>query len=256
MTRAEYVEICRQCKNRGFDPNIGVTCSLTSKIADFTGACQAYLKDESVAPPIPYIEDNELEAIQQIKDPAIVEKLRFNQNFNFAITGGILATLVCSLGWAFITVATEHQIGYMAIGLGMIVGYAVRFFGAGIDLKYNILGAVLSLTGCILGNLLSVVGFIGNEYEVSYLQVLTVLDFSNISEIMVDTFQLMDVIFYSIACVFGFKFATIPISKEILDKLRKDEVDISEALRLKYRVPMVVISGVIIMFIAYLLISS
>lgn len=253
MTRAEYVEICRQCKNRGFDPNIGVTCTLTSKIADFTGACPGYLKDESVAPPIPYIEDNELEAIQQIKDPAIVEKLRLNQNFNFAITGGILATLVCSLVWAFITVATEHQIGYMAIGLGMVVGIAIRFFGAGIDLKYNILGAVLSFAGCIIGNILSVVGFAGIQYSVDYLQVISVLTFSNTMQILVDTFQFTDIIFYSFACVFGFKFSTIPINKDVLAKLQKGEVDKNEALRLKLRVPLVIISAVVIVFVAYLL---
>lgn len=42
--------------------------------------------------------------------------------------------LVSALLWAAITVATGHQIGYMALTAGFIVGFAVRFAGRGMTL--------------------------------------------------------------------------------------------------------------------------
>ncbi|MGJ8661205.1 MAG: hypothetical protein ACSHXL_04145 [Bacteroidota bacterium] len=42
MTREDYVRICSDCTNKGFDPKNGVICSLTKEKAAFQGECKNY----------------------------------------------------------------------------------------------------------------------------------------------------------------------------------------------------------------------
>jgi len=64
------------------------------------------------------------------------------------VAAGIGAAL-----WALITVATNYQIGFMALGVGFLVGHSVRAFGKGVDTGFGVLGAVLALAGCLAGKI-------------------------------------------------------------------------------------------------------
>src|SRR5690606_40980371 len=80
------------------------------------------------------------------------EMLRLEQNLPLALLAGVAAAVLGAVLWAIITVATNLQIGYMAVGLGFLVGYTVRFAGKGLDKVFGILGSALSLGGCLLGD--------------------------------------------------------------------------------------------------------
>jgi len=54
-------------------------------------------------------------------DGAII-KLRKRQNIRLAIVGGLSAFLFCSVLWALLSLITDYQVTYMAIGIGLIVG--------------------------------------------------------------------------------------------------------------------------------------
>src|SRR5438270_13589107 len=84
------------------------------------------------------------------------QELRSEQNLPIGLLAGIFAALIGAIAWAIVTVTTEYQIGYMAIAVGFIVGYAVRL-GKGLDKIFGISGAILALFGCILGNIFSIV---------------------------------------------------------------------------------------------------
>lgn len=45
--------------------------------------------------------------------------------------GGLLAAVVCGALWALIVRLTDYEIGYMALGLGFVVGVAVVLFARG-----------------------------------------------------------------------------------------------------------------------------
>lgn len=47
-SREQYLEICCQCKNRGFHRDHGVICVLTQKIADFDGQCNHFQFDTTI----------------------------------------------------------------------------------------------------------------------------------------------------------------------------------------------------------------
>src|SRR5688572_23949834 len=84
-------------------------------------------------------------------DPAKLEQLlRFRkeqESLPLALLGGAVAAFVAALLWGTITYATGYQIGFMAIGVGFLVGYAVNYLGKGMSQTYSIIGAVFAFLG-------------------------------------------------------------------------------------------------------------
>jgi len=158
--------------------------------------------------------------IDQEKLNQWIEKLRLDQNLPLGILGGLIATIIGGILWAAITVATEYQIGFMAVAIGLMVGFAVRITGRGLDKIFGIMGALLSVFGCILGNFLSLVGFAANEEGYGYLETLRMIDYSIIPDIMLSTFSPMDILFYGLAIYEGYRFSFRKITEEELLKFR------------------------------------
>ena len=129
------------------------------------------------------------------------------QNLPLAIIAGAAAALAGAGVWAAITVATGYQIGWMAVGVGVLVGYAVRFAGKGAALPYSLTGAAFALIGCAVGNLLTVSYFVAQNEGVSYGAVPASLDVEFVTQMMSATFAPMDLLFYALAVYCGFKYA-------------------------------------------------
>jgi hypothetical protein len=119
----------------------------------------------------------------------VVGKLRQQQDILHAIIGGAAAAIVSALLWAVITVSIKYQIGYMAIGVGLLVGFTVRYFGSGIDQPFGFVGAFFALVGCAFGNLFSQIGFIAESESLSYLETLSLLNLDVIISIYKDSFS-------------------------------------------------------------------
>jgi hypothetical protein len=128
------------------------------------------------------------------------------QNFPIALGAGIAAAIIGAIAWAIVTVTTEYQIGYMAIGVGFMVGFAVRL-GHGRDNVFAVSGAVLALIGCLLGNFLSMVGFVAKQQNVNVFGALSAIDLAKVPGAMMSAFNPMDLLFYGIAVYAGFKFS-------------------------------------------------
>jgi len=250
MTRKEHLEFCNKCLNRKFDSKHGMICNVTGKIADFEESCVNFKLDEAVKESVnETTEINNEEVIIQLDDIAI-NKLKFHQDFYYAIVGGLLATIISAIIWAVVTVATEYQIGYMALGVGLLVGFSVRFFGAGIDKKFGYLGAFLSLLGCLLGNLFSQVGFIAQEQYLGYLETLSYLNLELIISILAESFNPMDLLFYGIAVYEGYKFAFRKVTASEIEKLQKGDYE-GNPSNYKIRMPLVIVSIVLIVFFIF-----
>ncbi|MFA7326883.1 MAG: hypothetical protein WC121_09480 [Candidatus Kapaibacterium sp.] len=177
-------------------------------------------------------------------------RLNSHQNFSYAVVGGLFLSLLCAVMWAAITVAAEMQIGYMAIGVGMIVGHGVKFFGAGFETRYGVLGASLAFLGCFLGNFFSQIGFLVNENGMTYLEVFTYLDWSLVNTIMKESFSGMDVFFYAFAIYVGYRMSFRPIPENY-----KESLDLSP-LHDRMRLPSVGITFFVLVILAYYISSS
>jgi hypothetical protein len=126
-----------------------------------------------------------------------------------AVLAGFFAALVGAVLWAVITVALKAQIGFMAIGVGLLVAWAVRTLGKGSSPTYGVIGAVFALFGCVLGNLLAACGFLATGQGAPLGGVtLRVLSSPSLAfGLLQATFNAMDVLFDAIAAYEGYKLA-------------------------------------------------
>ena len=140
--------------------------------------------------------------------PAI-EQIDDQPNLLMGLIGGGVAMLVGALVWGAITYFTEYQVGWIAIGIGFLVGVAIRFFGKGKTLIFGIAGAVLALIGCLLGNFIFYAGVIAREESASLLEVffLLLLNPAATLEVFTIAFDFMDILFYGLAAYAGFSAA-------------------------------------------------
>ena len=159
--------------------------------------------------------------IDQIKYQVMMQELKADQILSFGIVGGIVAATIGATIWAIITAVTNFQTGWMAVGVGLLVGYAVRISGKGIDKTFGVAGAALSILGCVVGNLLTACILISRNQNIPFHDLLSRLNPEIVVEIMKVTFNPMDVLFYAIAVYEGYRFSFRRLSKEELEKLVK-----------------------------------
>ncbi len=170
---------------------------------------QDNLNNQEITSTIP-TENNEqpqMTPVEQIDVEQQLEQFRTEQNLPLGLLGGFGAAIIGALVWAAITVATEYQIGYMAIAVGFIVGFAVRMLGKGVDQIYGISGAILALFGCVLGNFFSIVGFVASSEGLGYFDTLSMIDYGMVPSIMMEAFSPLDILFYGLAIYQGYKIS-------------------------------------------------
>src|SRR6185312_8970545 len=124
-----------------------------------------------------------------------------------ALLAGAAAAVIGAVLWAVVTVATKYQIGWMAVGVGFLVGIAVRKAGRAGSPRQAMIAAVLALLGCGLGNLLSACGFVAQQDSVGFWQVLGQLTPDIAIKLLQVTFSPMDILFYGIAIYQAYKLA-------------------------------------------------
>ena len=171
------------------------------------------------------IEENLKQAEIEIDENKLndfLEEKKFEQNFPAAILGGSIAAIVGAAIWALITYTTKFQIGWMAVGIGFLVGFSVRFFGKGFDQKFGFVGAFFSLLGCLLGNLFTTVIFASIDLNETFFTMLFSLNLSIIIDIFEQTFSPMDLLYYGIAIYEGYKFSFRTLSENEVSGLSKE----------------------------------
>lgn len=217
MTQEERIEWCKKCTNRRVSVSEGLLCDLTSEPPKFEGTCPDF--NEQVTPV--YVDTPE--SIREYGELSTeeIQTLQQNQNFNFAIVAAVLSALLGAVVWAAITVGTGYQIGFMALGIGALVGFAVQFVGKGVDQKFGFLGGAFAFIGCVLGNIFGLIALTANYAGLSYLQVLDIIPFNALMEAMAESFGIVDLVFYGLAITEGYKFAFRRLKPSELQNMRK-----------------------------------
>ena len=143
------------------------------------------------------------------QNPPVIEQVETESNLLMGLIGGGVAMLVGAIIWGFITYFTQYQIGWMAIGVGFLVGVAVKYFGRGKTAVFGISSAVLALIGCVLGNLMFYSGIIAREEGASFFEVFFFFLITPAAtvELFSLAFEFMDVLFYGLAAWVGFSTA-------------------------------------------------
>jgi len=139
-----------------------------------------------------------------------LQEMSDNQNLVFGMAAGVAAALVSALLWAVVSASTNYQIGWMAVGVGVLVGLAIRWAGQGVDNSFGIAGAVISLLGCFLGNFLTVVIIISRQESIPVMEIFSRITPEIFMEFTKDTFQPIDLLFYGLALYTGYKYSVVP----------------------------------------------
>jgi len=131
------------------------------------------------------------------------------ENLPLGFMAGLAAAAIGAGLWALITIVVGVQIGWMAVGVGFLVGWAVRVAGKGRHSAFGIMGALLALGGCSLGNLLAIIMIAARQYNLPPLAVLGRLTPEVVVGLMQASFRPMHVIFYFVAILEGYRFSIV-----------------------------------------------
>jgi hypothetical protein len=208
MNREEQLKICRSCANHSLDIERGVVCNITRSAAKFSHECPDYLPDtsfgnESAANKL-YLSHSEARLESAVEE---LERIRTEQNLLRGVLLASFTGLTTAVIWAVITVATNFQIGFMAIAVGYLVGYSMSIAGNGIDPVFGYVSAGIALVSCMAGNLFSAVAMLANHLNKSFFFVIQNLPLSAYPEMLVVTFSPIDLLFYGLATYAGYRYA-------------------------------------------------
>jgi hypothetical protein len=127
------------------------------------------------------------------------------------VAAGSLAAIVGVVLWAVIAVVTQHRIGFMAVGIGLLVGSTVRRFGQTGSQRDALLSGALAVAGCALGNLFMICGFLSKQRSLPLGTVVWALVSQPLVAIdaLASTFTAFDAVFYGIAAYEGYKLVSM-----------------------------------------------
>ncbi len=169
-----------------------------------------------LSPKTPRMPQEEPEETSVEIDPAQLqvglEQLRSQQNLPGGVLAGLVAAAIGAGVWASVTVVMNVQISLMAVGVGFLVGFAVRSFGKGVDPVFGVVGATLALLGCAAGNLLAVSATFAQQRGMALMEVLSLLDLAMAWALMAVTFSPIDLLFYGFAVYEGYKLSFRQVS--------------------------------------------
>ena len=121
-----------------------------------------------------YDPDLDFEVVPQVGgaveiDPAkyqhYIDLRRTRQHLPLAVAAGVIGALLGAVAWLGLTAFTSLQVGWMATGIGVIVGGMIRLAGQGYDRQFGLAAVLLSLAGSALGMLLAGCWLLAMESE-------------------------------------------------------------------------------------------
>jgi hypothetical protein len=142
--------------------------------------------------------------------PPLVETVGGEPRFNIigALLGGAVGALVAAGLWGAIVAITGWQVGLLAIGVGIIVGIAVRVGGRGVNLLHGVIAAIFALGGTVLGNLFAVASDVMRIRGISLAEVFSPSELSFVTTIFTRNFEMIDLLFYGLAIYTAFSAAS------------------------------------------------
>jgi hypothetical protein len=221
MTREEQITFCRKCLYRTMDVKQGLICKLTGEKATFNDTCPDFKIDKSVKEIL--LDDEErLKAttLNQKLPPELFEKLKMEQRLIPGIVSGLIVGITGAILWGVITVRTGYQFSLTAVLIGLGVGISIRKIGNGIENIFGFFGAGISLLSVLFGNFLSIIGFIANAENIGYFETLMRFDYNFLPEVLAQTFDFKDLIFYGIAIFEGYRFSFRYITEKSLQEIK------------------------------------
>ena len=105
-------------------------------------------------------------------DVADGERLLRAQSAGYALMAGLTAVIIFAVIWSVLTAALGRIFPWLTLALGVLVGFAVRRAGHGLDWRFPCLAAALAFLGSIFSKIVIAAGTTAGEFEIGTLTVL------------------------------------------------------------------------------------
>ncbi len=133
------------------------------------------------------------------KNYELAQKLISEQNFAAAVIVGAVATVLAAAAYGITVAIWPFSYGFVAAGIGIVIGLSMRFLGRGISTKFAVVATVYTITGCVLGNLFRVIVAQAAGSATSPIDVLRNHAFSVLAERSVSYYSLVDLVYLFVA---------------------------------------------------------
>lgn len=144
----------------------------------------------------------------------LASQLLSEQNFGSAVIGGSFAAIIAAGIYAVVTVEMGYATAFLAIGIGVVVGFAVQYLGRGIETKFAVIASVLAVVGCVLGNIFAFILFGARAHDRSLFEIAASIEFGQLTHFVFADFQLLDWLFWPLAIYAASFFAKRPLTKK------------------------------------------
>lgn len=128
-------------------------------------------------------------------------------NLAAGVAAGLAAVLLAILLWSALTMATGHNLVFAALGVGFMVGGAVRVGGNGGGAIFGAVGATLSLLGCAMGDVMAACAYTAHLENLPLAEVVEQLNPSLVGEILVAGARPLDLFLFAVAAYEGYKLS-------------------------------------------------
>jgi hypothetical protein len=152
--------------------------------------------------------DEEKQKVHELADKLISE-----QNFVAAVIVGAVATLLAAAAYGIIVATWAFSYGFVAAGVGIVIGLSMQFLGRGISMKFAVVATVYAITGCVLGNLFRVIIELAQSNATSPIDVLQNNSLSVLAEWSVSDVSFVDLVYWFVAVFCAVFLAKRPLSR-------------------------------------------
>ena len=105
-------------------------------------------------------------------DVADGERLVLAQSLRNALVAGLIAIIVFCVIWTALSSLLNRVFPWMTVLLGIMLGFAIRGGGRGVDWRFPSLAAALALLGALLGNIVVAASYTAETFDTGTLQIL------------------------------------------------------------------------------------
>jgi len=100
------------------------------------------------------------------------ERLVLAQSMRNAFVAGLIAIILFCVIWTALSSLLNKVFPWMTVLLGVMLGFAVRYTGRGVDWRFPLLAGALALFGALLGNVVVAASYTAETFDTGTLQIL------------------------------------------------------------------------------------
>lgn len=137
--------------------------------------------------------------------------MKKKQNLGLGIAGGIGGFFIGVAAWTGIMLLVSYKLDWMALGVGLFIGFSIRISGKGVEPAFGITGGILAFLSSIAGNILTACIIFAHGKSISLFSVIRQLNLQTSLYFLKAVIGPFDVIFCIGAILLGYYFAFKPL---------------------------------------------